>query len=144
MAFCSHKTLRETNIHLEMEEENCIEEKKTNERSFVPGNADTRYSGRQTIETEFFEGQYRLHDYTRASGGIITKSLDGVYPNPYPIDIFDDDNNWTTAEYDNAVMDNAALDAHWGAEMTYDYFKEMHGRDSWDDKGSSINIFVRF
>ena len=141
MAFCSHKTLRETNIHLEMEEENCIEEKKANERSFVPGNADTRYSGRQTIETEFFEGQYRLHDYTRASGGIITKNFNGGFPNP-PLDFFDNDNNWTVVEYGNTSIERAALDAHWGAEMTYDYFKQVHGRDSWNDNGSAINLTV--
>ena len=34
----------------------------------------------------------------------------------------DNDNHWTAAEYDNINKDNGALDAHWGAMMTYDYF----------------------
>jgi hypothetical protein len=36
----------------------------------------------------------------------------------------DADNNWTAAEFNNTNKDNGALDAHWGAEKTYDYFNE--------------------
>jgi len=35
-------------------------------------------------------------------------------------------------------MDNAALDVHWGAIMTYDYFNSVHGRNSYDNSGGII------
>jgi hypothetical protein len=44
---------------------------------------------------------------------------------PLILPIFTDaDNNWTAAEFNNTNKDNGALDAHWGAEKTYDYFNE--------------------
>ena len=38
--------------------------------------------------------------------------------------------------------DNAALDAHWGAEMTYDYWWNIHGRNSYNNGGASIRSYV--
>ena len=105
------------------------------------GNADTKYSGQQVIVTDFFEGRYRLHDYTRAREGIITKICNGEPTDPL-VDIFDDDNNWTALEYDELSLVRSALEIHWGAEITYDYFKEIHGRDSWDGNSRAIQLCV--
>jgi chitodextrinase len=60
------------------------------------------------------------------------------------VDFVDNDNNWTAAEWDNAEKDNAALDAHWGAQMTYDYFMTVHNRDSYDDSGAKIRSYVHY
>uniref|UniRef100_UPI0035614559 M4 family metallopeptidase n=1 Tax=Lutibacter sp. TaxID=1925666 RepID=UPI0035614559 len=54
------------------------------------------------------------------------------------------DNNWTAAEWDNAAKDNGALDAHWGAEMTYDYWLTKHGRNSFNNTGAAINSYVHY
>ncbi|MEJ7677773.1 MAG: M4 family metallopeptidase [Segetibacter sp.] len=56
-------------------------------------------------------------------------------------DFFDGDNSWGR-EHNNANMDNAALDAHWGAQVTYDYWKNVHRRNSYDDHGSKLKGYV--
>ena len=43
-----------------------------------------------------------------------------------------------------ANKDEVATDAHWGAEMTYDYFKNMHGRNSFDNAGAKIVSYIHF
>jgi hypothetical protein len=42
------------------------------------------------------------------------------------VNFTDSDNNWTATEFNNANKDNAALDAHWGAEKHTTIF-----RSSW-------------
>lgn len=58
-------------------------------------------------------------------------------------DFTDNNNIWTVTEFHNFNKDDAVLDAHWGAEMTYDYFYQKHNRNSYDNNGSKIkNILV--
>ena len=54
----------------------------------------------------------------------------------------DNDNNWTAAEYNNADKDNAAFDAHFAAEATYDFFFSNFGRNSYNGSGAAINSYV--
>ncbi|MEM7551901.1 MAG: M4 family metallopeptidase [Bacteroidota bacterium] len=106
------------------------------------GNAATRYSGNQTIETRIISGNYALRDNTRGNG---VNTYNSGRTNSYPsTNFFDNDNNWTAAEYDNAFKDNGALDAHWGAESTYDYWVTQHGRNSFDGNGAAINSWVHY
>lgn len=42
--------------------------------------------------------------------------------------------NWTRAVHQNVTNDDVALDAHWGAIATYNYWKNMFGRKSYSDK----------
>lgn len=42
----------------------------------------------------------------------------------------------------NTNKDNAGLDAHWGAMMTYDYFLNKHNRRSYDNQNASIRSYV--
>ncbi|MBA3901203.1 MAG: M4 family metallopeptidase, partial [Bacteroidetes bacterium] len=55
-------------------------------------------------------------------------------------------NDWNWEDFvDNIDEENdakAALDAHWGASRTYDYFLNRHGRNSYDDKGSEIKCYI--
>ena len=43
-----------------------------------------------------------------------------------------------------AENDDIGLDAHWGAEMVYDYWKAQHNRFSYDNKNTSIRSFVHY
>jgi hypothetical protein len=54
----------------------------------------------------------------------------------------DSDNNWTAAEFANSNMDNVALDVHWALEKSYDYFKNVHSRNSYDGNNSPIQAYV--
>lgn len=40
--------------------------------------------------------------------------------------------------------DDVALDAHWGAEVVLDYWKNIHNRLSYDDKGTKVFNYVHY
>ncbi|MCC2548876.1 M4 family metallopeptidase [Hymenobacter sp. BT175] len=105
------------------------------------GTFGTKYSGTQTGATETATGGYRLRELTRGSG-IETYNCRKSNSYTNAVDFIDADNSWT--EYANANMDNAALDAHWGAQGTYDYFKNVHARNSWNNAGAKIKSYVHF
>ncbi|MGK0255282.1 MAG: bacillolysin [Mariniflexile sp.] len=107
------------------------------------GKAQTRYSGTQTIEAEQVRSGFRLRDNTRGKG-IHTLNMNNSNSYSSTTDFIDDDNNWTSAEYNNSDKDNAALDLHWGVMKTYDYFLSQHGRNSMDNNGFQIRAFAHF
>lgn len=109
----------------------------------VPANADTRYSGSQTIQTTLSGANYILTDATRGNG-ISTFNMKKGTNYSSAVNFTDADNNWTAAEYNNANKDNGALDAHWGAERTYDYWLTVHGRNSFDNAGAMIKSYVHY
>lgn len=107
----------------------------------VDGTAQTRYSGTRTIETEPFNGQFRLNDVTRGNG-IHTFNMNNDSNYSLATDLFDNDNNWTSTEYNNPNKDNSLLDAHWGAIKTYDYFSQKHNWNSIDNSGFLLRNYV--
>ncbi|MWB93696.1 T9SS type A sorting domain-containing protein [Flavobacterium sp. GA093] len=111
-------------------------------KAIVAANAATRYSGTQTIQTTLSGSSYILSDGTRGNG---IQTYNSARTATYPTTNFTDaDNNWTAAEYNNTNKDNGALDAHWGAEMTYDYFSVVHGRNSYNNAGAKIRSYVHY
>ena len=48
----------------------------------------------------------------------------------------DNDNKWS------AVNERPAVSAHWAAEMTYDYFRYTHGRNSVDGNGKRLLLYT--
>lgn len=93
----------------------------------VQGTAACAFNGSQTVTTDSIApGQYRLLESGR---NIHTHA-------PGPLEITDTDNFWTnTANYDDY-----ALDAHWGAEMTYDFFLTSFGRVAQDNAGMLVDV----
>lgn len=43
-----------------------------------------------------------------------------------------------------ATNDDVAIDAHWGAGIVYDYWKNIHDRLSYDNKNSAIKSYVHY
>ncbi|MEN9324088.1 MAG: hypothetical protein RL699_1868 [Bacteroidota bacterium] len=109
----------------------------------VAANADTRYSGSQTIQTTLSGTSYILADATRGLG-INTFNLNHGTSYTAAVNFTDADNNWTAAEYANTNKDNGALDAHWGAEKTYDYWSTVHNRNSYNNAGAQIKSYVHY
>jgi bacillolysin len=108
----------------------------------VPGTFATRYSGTQIGNTEQVSStSYRLRDATRGLG-VNTYNLKKGTRYNRAVDFTDTNNQWT--EYANATKDNAALDAHFGAQNTYDYFKNVHVRNSYNNAGAAINSYVHY
>ena len=115
---------------------------KINESILVPGTAATRYSGSRQIETTLVGSNYVLQDASRGNGIKTFNCLKGtIYQD---VDFTDADNNWTAAEYNNANKDNGALDAHWGAEKTYDFWNNIFARNSYDNNGAVIKSYVHY
>ncbi|HLF52486.1 M4 family metallopeptidase [Flavobacterium sp.] len=109
----------------------------------IAANAATRYSGTQSIETLLSGSSYILSDITRGNG-VQTFNMKKGTNYSAAVNFTDADNNWTAAEYANVNKDNGALDAHWGAEKTYDYFSSVHGRNSFDNAGAAIKSYVHY
>ena len=126
----------------------CLDLEESAESNFMAtGSGDTRYSGNQNFETRAeLNGTFTLNDDTR---NVFTRNANNLAPvgNSLPYitnytEFSDNDNTWTSQEYDNAAKDNAALDAHWGMIQCYDYFNNVHGRDSYDAAGSELRSYV--
>ena len=116
----------------------------THNNSDLPtGAADTRYSGTRAIQTGAIGSNYRLRETVRGLG-IETYNMNTGTNYSAAVDFVDNDNYWSATEYNNLAKDNAALDAHWGAEKTYDYWLLNHGRDSYDDAGAKIRSYVHY
>jgi bacillolysin len=108
----------------------------------IQGTAATRYSGSRQIETTLSGSNYILQDASRGNGIKTFNCLKGtVYQD---VDFTDNNNDWTAAEYNNANKDNGALDAHWGAEKTYDFWNNLFNRNSYDNNGAIIKSYVHY
>ena len=130
----SHANSKETSVNKKFSSE---------AEMFATGSAATRYSGTKSIQTSISGSSYILSDVTRGNG-IQTYDMNTGTNYSNAVNFTDNDNNWTAAEYDNAAKDNGALDAHWGAEQTYDYFATAHNRNSFDNQGAAIRSYVHF
>ncbi len=117
------------------------------------GTASTIYSGSRTITTDLLSSTYRLQEVNRGSTNTVIQTRNFNRNPAYYVsdvtsglanatDFTDNDNNWTPAEFNNANHDNAALDAHWGAETTFDYFHTVHNRISYDNNNGTIRSYV--
>ncbi len=111
--------------------------------TIVAANAATRYSGTQSIQTALSGSSYILSDATRGNG-IQTYNMKKGTNYSTAVNFTDANNDWTAAEFNNTNKDNGALDAHWGAEKTYDYWSTVHARNSYDNAGATIKSYVHF
>jgi Zn-dependent metalloprotease len=106
----------------------------------VKGIANTVYSGVQTITTDSTNLGYTLKESGRGNG-IETFNMKNSTNFSSYVDFVDKNNVWDTT---NIQKDQYAVDAHWGAEMTYDYYFLKHNRNSIDDKGYKLINMVHY
>jgi Zn-dependent metalloprotease len=106
----------------------------------VKGTANTVYSGVQTITTDSTSTGYTLKEAGRGNG-IETYNMKNSTNFSSFVDFTDKNNVWDTT---NVQKDQYALDAHWGAEMTYDYYLQKHQRNSIDNKGYKLVNMVHY
>ncbi|BDG46103.1 MULTISPECIES: M4 family metallopeptidase [Parageobacillus] len=81
-------------------------------------------------------GYYYLQDNTRGNG-IFT--YDGKYRTTLPGSLWADADNQFFASYDAA-----AVDAHYYAGITYDYYKNVHNRLSYDGNNAAVRSTVHY
>ena len=95
------------------------------------GTGNSLYSGTVTINTSSVGSTFYMEDLTRKMGtfnmnntGNTTTGTGGTQSR-----YTDADDNWT------ATNARAGVDAHYGARWTYDYFKNVHGRNGINGSG---------
>ncbi len=102
------------------------------------GSATTGYSGVRTITANSTNNGFTLEESGRGQGIGTYNMQNGTNYNS-AVDFTDNDNNWSYGNYDKY-----ALDAHWGAEMTYDYYLQKHGRNSIDGNGHVLLSYIHY
>lgn len=107
----------------------------------INGTGVTYYYGNQTIAVEQFSDGYRLRDNSRNietyDAQDITIEID--YEN-YEL-LFLDKKDFVSTTPSFSL--NPAIDAHWGMEKTYDYFKNNFNRLSFDGNNSQIISYYK-
>lgn len=113
---------------------------KTIHHADVGATAATKYSGLRDMITDSFNGSFRLRESGRGLG-IETYDLNNATTYSGAVDFIDTDNYWNNI---NTEQDEIAADAHWGMEMTYDYYFVRHNRNSIDGNGFKLVSYVHY
>jgi Zn-dependent metalloprotease len=114
------------------------------------GDGKSLYSGTVPLETSTATGGFTLTDATRGGGwtGDAKNQTDSILCQilqlgcPTPTKFTDADNHWGTGT--NADRASAAVDAHYGAATTYDYYKNVHGRNGIFGDGKGVPSRVHY
>lgn len=105
----------------------------------IPATANTKYSGVKSFTVDNVStNNYRLRETGRGNG-IRTYNMNNGSNYGAATDFTNTSTSWTTTG-----IDQAATDAHWGAEMTYDYFMLNHGRNSIDGAGYNLLSYLHY
>ncbi|AQW53543.1 peptidase [Streptomyces hygroscopicus] len=101
------------------------------------GKGESEYSGSVELGTSKEGSGFTLTDADR--GGHKTTNLENGEEGEGKA-FTDDDDNWGTGKPDDPQT--AAVDAHYGAAATWDYYKNVHGRDgiAGDGKGAYSRV----
>lgn len=119
---------------------NAIEYGKPGSRTETPatGTGTGVLGDTKTINLGLSSGTYYLHDNTRtAMSGIFTYSANNTQQLPGS-EMTDTDTLW------NSTVQKAGVDAHYYAGVVYDYYMNMFGRNSLDDRGMAIKSTVHY
>ncbi|WJV30260.1 M4 family metallopeptidase [Rossellomorea sp. AcN35-11] len=106
------------------------------------GGTDTVGSGKgvlgdtKSLNTYLSSSTYYLQDRTRG-GGVFT--YDASNRTRLPGSLWADGDNLFNASYDGA-----AVDAHYYAGQTYDYYLNTHNRNSYDGNGAALKSTVHY
>jgi Zn-dependent metalloprotease len=114
------------------------------------GDGQSLYSGTVPLQTTAATGGFTLTDPSTATASPPTPTtrptrilcqLFGLGC-PTPTRFTDADNHWGTGT--NANRATAAVDAHYGAATTFDYYKNVHGRNGIFNDGKGVPSRVHY
>jgi Zn-dependent metalloprotease len=101
------------------------------------GTGETQYDGNVNINMDFDGTNYVLRDVTRGNGIHTFDMKNGTdYSQAVEFGEIDD--------HIDQENNRAGVSAHYGAAMTYDYYKSHFGRNSFDGNGAEIKSYVHF
>lgn len=136
----AHKPISRSYVYVDAINGDILFENKIIHNADATGTAETAKSGTQTIVADSYGGNYRLRESGRGNG-IETYDMNMGTDYSNAVDFIDDDNYWNNI---NGQLDEYATDAHWAAEMTYDYYFNEHGRNSIDNNGLALLSYIHF
>lgn len=99
----------------------------------APATGNSLYNGNVSFTADQNGGTYRLR---QAIQGVETYDLNNGTNYGAATDITSNSSNFTGEE--------TGVQAHYGAEQTYQYFLNSHGRDSYDGNGSVLRSYVSY
>ncbi|HNW89828.1 MAG TPA: M4 family metallopeptidase [Bacteroidales bacterium] len=135
------KPVSRQNIYVDAQSGKIIKSLETLHKTDVSGTAATKYSGNRIITTDSMSpAAFRLRENGRGDG-IITYNMQQQTDYASAVDFTDADNHWNNV---NAQLDEAATDAHWATEMTYDYYLINHSRNSLDNNGFALYSYIHY
>lgn len=114
----------------------------------VPSTSATFYKGNQQITVDSYNGSYRLKDNARNihtfNGADIFVDSDLTLPNGFDEEgylvgyeeILNSTANFTSNQTKQAV------EVHWGMKHTYDYYQQVHNRNSFDGNHAMIKNYA--
>lgn len=137
----AHEPMSRQNLFLDAQTGALLETENLIHSGDSKGVAKTRYSDTQQIVTDS-QGttSYRLRESGRGNG-VETFNMRKGTNYGTAVDFTDPDNFWNNV---NANRDEVATDAHWGAEKTFDFFKVLFNRNSYDNKNAKIRSYVHY
>lgn len=106
----------------------------------APSTAATGYRGTQSIVSDSYNGSYRLRETGRGSG-IQTFNLNKGTNYGAAVDFTSASTTWNLT---NTNKDQYALDAHFGIEKTYDFYKNTFNRNSLNNAGLLLKAYVHY
>jgi Zn-dependent metalloprotease len=104
----------------------------------VAGTGNSVYSGAVTVDTTLSGSTYSMIDPLRGNG----RTCDMNNGTSTCTTFTDADNTWGTGATSN--RQSAGVDAHFGAAKTYDYFKNVHGRNGIFGTGAGVPSRVHY
>ncbi|ASW56529.1 M4 family metallopeptidase [Plantactinospora sp. KBS50] len=104
----------------------------------VAGTGNSIYSGTVTIDTTLSGSTYSMTDPVRGNGYTCDMNNGTSSCSTFT----DADNVWGNGT--NSNRQSAAVDAHFGAAVTFDYYKNVHGRNGIFGNGSGVPSRVHY
>ncbi|MFO8054060.1 MAG: M4 family metallopeptidase [Bacteroidales bacterium] len=136
----AHEPVYRADIYVDASNGEVLLENKTIHHIDSLGTAETKYSGTRPITTQYHNNEFRLRETGRGNG-IETYNMNNSTNYNNAVDFTNPDNSW---DLFNASLDEVATDAHWGSEVTWDYFYNQHNRNSVDGNGHTLISFVHY
>jgi bacillolysin len=133
----AEEPLYKANVYVNAATGNIIKEQNLICTIDAVGSANTKYSSTQPITTDSYAAGYRLREAGRGNG-IETYNMKNTQTYS-AADFTNTVNSWTAT-----TNDQAATDAHFGAEATYDFYQQTFNRNSIDDNGFKLLSYVHY
>ena len=134
----AEQPLYRANVFVDANTGEIIEEKNLICTVDAVGTAVTEFSGTVTMTSDNTgTNAYRLRETGRGNG-INTYNMNNT--TTYSQTDFTN----TSSTWSLSGNNQAATDAHWGAEMTYDYYKNIHNINSIDNAGFALNSYMHY